>query len=294
MCAARCSQFSVHEPVWVLWSTDDCWYPATITEIDNNNIRIKWLNPQNYDAENIVDLSVVRTRVEYEGQQPPLCSKQNKQFWNIPQQNTFDYQVQNLDKGTAHRTAPDLTDLSPAVNVQRAVHAPFPSHRPRNSTCPVLTTCRAARLKLLAYKQRKPPPRILCSALRFACRTPRSSTTFVFTRLISRQAARAVRRALPARTLTLFRAPAPACSVQRSSLAALCAMESHHSVFMYFNGGNIGYTHCILSLVVATLLRDLRPCLHRRRFRLFLHQVTKRSCNFRMRGDTLRRGKRRE
>ena len=161
MCAARCSQFSVHEPVWVLWSTDDCWYPATITEIDNNNIRIKWLNPQNYDAENIVDLSVVRTRVEYEGQQPPLCSKQNKQFWNIPQQNTFDYQVQNLDKGTAHRTAPDLTDLSPAVNVQRAVHAPFPSHRPRNSTCPVLTTCRAARLKLLAYKQRKPPPRIL-------------------------------------------------------------------------------------------------------------------------------------
>ena len=85
------------------------------------------------------------------------------------------------------------------IRAARLRHAPSPY-----PPCPVLTTCRAARLKLLAYKQRKPPPRILCSALRFACRTPRSSTTFVFTRLISRQAARAVRRALPRPLLTAF------------------------------------------------------------------------------------------
>ena len=56
--------------MWVL--NDDCWYPATIIEINNSNIRIKWLNPQNHDTENIVDLSIVRPRVEYEGQQPPF------------------------------------------------------------------------------------------------------------------------------------------------------------------------------------------------------------------------------
>ena len=159
----------------------------------------------------------------------------------------------------------------------------------RSRACPQPTAIRVRATRRRAPPIGRAPPPDPCRA-RAARSFPRTPPMYLT--LSPAHYAHAVRRALPARTLTLFPVSAPACSVQRSSLAALCVGELH-SVFM-FNGGNIGYTHCILSLVVATLLRDLRPCLHRRRFRLFLLQVMKRSCNFRMRGNTLRGGRQRK
>ena len=98
------------------------------------------------------------------------------------------------------RRAPPIRLAPPPDPGRELRHAPFPTRRP----CTLLSAHRAARLKLLPYMQRNPPPRHYATrcTLPAALRAPRTSTTFIFSRLISRHAAHAVLRAFPERTLT--------------------------------------------------------------------------------------------